>query len=426
MHDRRLLLLSLGLNVALAAGLFHAVRMRTSAVLSTSNVVATNGAPRDRVIPVIRKQFFAWNELESTNYDIYVANLRDIACPEETIHDIILADVNKLYDQRKVAEEQSPEHFKTLDDERNALLTRLLGTDWNVSEKKAGFAFSKVAFSDPLLNELSADVRAKVEEILSRWSQQAVTDKQAAAVLEQKMRFELAGILSPPQLEELLSRYSANAVNLNNQLAELQFFKATTNEFRNLFRATDALDLQIRLLGDTADFATQQELKTLQQQRELAIKNVLGAKRYAEYTRLKDPDYRAGLAQAGGNPRAAKTLQEINQATVVEQAVAQANPELTDVQKQIELKRIELEQLQAQAVAQGHQLPPEPPMPPMPLKLIIQPYTISSDENINTLAQKYQITVRQIQAANPGINIDSIKPGETVNIPTFVPTQPTQ
>jgi hypothetical protein len=111
--------------------------------------------PRDIVIArgicaagVVRRQFFSWRELESRDYPVYIANLRDIGCPEQTIRDIIIADVNTLYTQRRANEmvtaesqwwrsEPDPavvraayEKAKSLEDERRSLLTRLLGPNW--------------------------------------------------------------------------------------------------------------------------------------------------------------------------------------------------------------------------------------------------------------------------------------------------------
>ena len=45
--------------------------------------IATNPAPA-----------FRWSAIESTDYKKYIANLRGIGCPEQTIHDIIFADVD--------------------------------------------------------------------------------------------------------------------------------------------------------------------------------------------------------------------------------------------------------------------------------------------------------------------------------------------
>ena len=46
-------------------------------------------------------QPFRWSSVESTNYRTYIANLRGIECPEQTIRDIIKADVDALYASRR-------------------------------------------------------------------------------------------------------------------------------------------------------------------------------------------------------------------------------------------------------------------------------------------------------------------------------------
>ena len=53
---------------------------------------------------VLRRQLFSWREVESADYPTYVANLRQIGCPEQTIRDIIIADVNALYSRRRATE----------------------------------------------------------------------------------------------------------------------------------------------------------------------------------------------------------------------------------------------------------------------------------------------------------------------------------
>ena len=40
---------------------------------------------------------FHWSQLESSDYRMYIANLRSIGCPEPTVRDIITADVGSLF-----------------------------------------------------------------------------------------------------------------------------------------------------------------------------------------------------------------------------------------------------------------------------------------------------------------------------------------
>src|SRR5207249_7992554 len=50
---------------------------------------------------VVRRQIFSWHEIESSDYPTYISNLREIGCPEQTIRDIIIADVNALYSLKR-------------------------------------------------------------------------------------------------------------------------------------------------------------------------------------------------------------------------------------------------------------------------------------------------------------------------------------
>lgn len=51
--------------------------------------------------PPTESQPFRWASVESTDYRTYIANLRGIECPEQTIRDIIKADVDALYAPRR-------------------------------------------------------------------------------------------------------------------------------------------------------------------------------------------------------------------------------------------------------------------------------------------------------------------------------------
>jgi hypothetical protein len=49
---------------------------------------------------------FNWSQVESSDYSTYIANLRSIGCPEQTIRDIITADVDSQYAPRREPLEQ--------------------------------------------------------------------------------------------------------------------------------------------------------------------------------------------------------------------------------------------------------------------------------------------------------------------------------
>jgi LysM repeat protein len=182
-----------------------------------------------------------------------------------------------------------------------------------------------------------------------------------------------------------------------------------------LFRAYDTFDARMALYDAGSDAASADAKKALEQQRDAAIQNALGPKRYEEYRRLQDPAYRDAVATAkqAGAPGAAQTIYEIGQATATEQDLVKLDPNLTAEQKEIELKRIELEQLKANAQALGQELPPEPARPqPNP-----QVHQIEPGETIDRLAARYGVSVREILAANANLDFNKLRPGDTILLP---------
>src|ERR1700719_942751 len=101
MRWRVVALISLGANVALASWLVLAERHSLSGAAGRSPSLGSPPVDTAKTNVVLRRQFFSWREVESNDYPTYIANLRDIGCPEQTIRDIIIADVNALYAQKR-------------------------------------------------------------------------------------------------------------------------------------------------------------------------------------------------------------------------------------------------------------------------------------------------------------------------------------
>ena len=97
MQRRILLFLSLGVNLAFAAAWLLFSRRHPAATESAASPENSSGPARTNVL--VRRQYFSWSQVESADYPTYIANLRSIGCPEQTIRDIIIADVNALYAQ---------------------------------------------------------------------------------------------------------------------------------------------------------------------------------------------------------------------------------------------------------------------------------------------------------------------------------------
>jgi LysM repeat protein len=451
MRWRLIALVSLGVNVVLAAAWLSVTSQRAAnaAAVAAAVAAAQASAPPAKTNLVVRRQYFTWRDIESPDFPTYVANLRQIGCPEQTIHDILIAEVNAIYSRKRALELVTPDQqwwrsqpdtnvlraalakFRELEAQRRGLLTGLLGTNWETGDLVSIPRPSRpgVVLDGPVLGPLSSDVKQAIENVnvSSQDRMQAYLDAQRRAnkapdpvelaKLRQQTRDDLARILSPPELEEFLLRYSQDANNLRTQFGQLRFFDATPDEFRGVFRATDTLDQRIALLSDSTDPSTVAARKALEDQRENAIKITLGPARYQEYRMLQDPVYRDAVAaaQQAGTPEAAQAIYAVSLAAQAETNRIRGDTNLTAEQKAIEMKRVELEQLQANTVAAGQELPPEPPLPPaqpQPKKMVV----LGPGDSADTIALMYGLPVSAIKAANPRVDFNRLKPGVAITI----------
>jgi LysM repeat protein len=450
MRWRLVALVSLGVNLLLVAGWIFTTARRPAAQPSEAIGGTTNISVGNRPNIIVRRQFISWRDIESPDYPAYIANLRDISCPEQTIRDIIIADVNALFSRRLATELVSAdqqwwrsepdsnvvaaasEKVRALEDERRVLLTKLLGPTWESGDLANLPRPSRpgITLDGPVLGALPTDVKQSIQDISVRSEErlQAYLNEQRAAGkdpdpvevarIREQTRDELRHVLTPPQLEEYLLRYSQTANNLRGDLGTLKYFNASPDEFRALFRAADNIDQRIALIADGSDPNTLQARKALVDQRENAIRIALGQKRYDEYVLLRDPLYRAAMAaaQQAGTPEAVRTIYQINLAAAAEQAQLNSDPTLTTDQKNIQLKQLEADQLRANTLATGQELPPEPPPGPPPRRT----YTVRPGDNAAVVAMIYGVPVSALRAANPNLDLNRLKPGDAINLPRTV------
>src|SRR5436305_6744109 len=110
MRARVLLWICLGLNLLLALMVVLLARDTAQQVIPADiSVHRKSSSPLVKTNVVLRRQPFTWSEIESSDYRTYIANLRRGGCPEKTIRDIIVADVNDLYAERIAKEITFPE-----------------------------------------------------------------------------------------------------------------------------------------------------------------------------------------------------------------------------------------------------------------------------------------------------------------------------
>jgi LysM repeat protein len=435
MRRRLIFAVSAGLNLALAC-LLYMSKHRSTPSTGVAGGGSDSGTNKVRTQFVLRKQFFTWQQVETPDYPTYIANLRTIGCPELTIRDIVVADVNQLYAKKRLMEVVTPDQqwwrstpdsnvlraasakLLALNQERRELLTTLLGPNWELADPAA--RRSVVPLTGPILGELPPETRQAVEDIAAN-SQQRVqayleeqkkagqdVDRSELVKLDRETRSELSQVLNPAQFEEYLLRYSQTASDLRSQLTGLD---VTPDEFRSLFRATDSIDQQLQDAAAIQKPALEKELEN-------AIKNVLGPDRYQAYLTSQDPAYRDAVAvaqQYGASADVVQSLYELNQATQEEIDRIRNDPGLTPEQKAAQLKEVQQDQADARNDLLG--LTPPAPTPSTPTPAPSQIHTFSPGETVNQIAAQYGVTPNSILNANPNLDFNKLPRGAPIRIP---------
>ena len=326
MKARGLGFLSVLLNIALLGAVAVLWQRPSPARLSTppATVAARGGTntaavPRPRATPpgnepTLVPAHLDWREVESEDYRKYIANLRAINCPEETIRDIIIADVNKLFGSRRSQIEVTPKEYKfwqaeemrqwddpvlrdrqrqiqDIELERRALIKDLLGVDYQQETQKM---IGGTSVLDRMYGFLPPDKRERVQALIERSSQLEQEFYQEAdgdlspeqrsqlKKLRAETRAQLIQTMSPAELEEYDLRNAPSAHAIRSHLAGVEL---SAEEFKAVYRLRKAFDEQFE---DGADGPERDKAK---QQLEDQLRSALGGPRFAEFQRAQDPDF---------------------------------------------------------------------------------------------------------------------------------------
>ncbi|HXU75859.1 MAG TPA: hypothetical protein VN794_04780 [Methylomirabilota bacterium] len=325
MNARRLLPISLVLNLCLlvAAG-WLAIREPTRTASSarpqpqpapTASAPAPVPAPL-QAQPAKPVQSFDWRLVESEDYKKYIANLRSIGCPEETIRDIISADVKKLFDARKrtlnastnkfeywkagnlfgsMMNEEKIKQSQELAKEKRDLLKELLG----VAPEEKPDMFGGMNPFESMLDFLPADKQNQVAEVFQKFQAKMVKgfsggspdaeDMKKIQGMQKEMETELGKILSPDELESYQLRMSQTAMMMRMQLAS---FDPSEQEFRDIFKLKKSFDDQFGSFGMLSQDKTEkQKYNDAKKDLDGQVKSLLGDSRYQDYERAQDYAY---------------------------------------------------------------------------------------------------------------------------------------
>lgn len=379
-----MLLLSI-LNLGVVAGVLvyvfrttpPSVRVEPAAAetLASSAPVAPT-EPEKIVERVVVTNDFRWAQLESEDYKTYIARLRSVGCPEETIRDIIIADLDKLMaseiataiGRRKDLRYWHPEEEEMLNDvdpseahrqqrqveqRKQEIIRELVGADLARERMKQS---GQEDYYERRLKFLPEERRTQVRELLAKYDDLesrvrpggtedlrplSVAQRAHLRILQQQREDELAKILSPDEKKQFDLWLSPTANDIRHGLYGMN---ASEQEFQAIYQARKAFEEKWgHREPDLMDAATREKMDADRGDMEGQIEQSLGAERYADYQRRQDDDFHvlSGLATRHKLPR--EKAAEVHGYKQVAQNYRQqvlANTELTPQQKQEALRAI--------------------------------------------------------------------------------------
>jgi hypothetical protein len=380
MTRRTAILLSLGLNAALAAAAGWLARQPPASWSETFETKAiTTRARENPEVAQIHSQppetsaRFHWHMIESVDYPVYVANLRAIGCPEPTLYDIIYADVSELYVRKRKAlfeplerqfwdlmasdkpqrgDDEWQMKYDALKEEKMKLLKVLLGDAQEPAAQKQGRAFPQ-----PQLQFLSEEKQDQLGQLFAKYNRlrlemqrqpgQTIGPEQRERLkaLMQQQEADLKQLLTPEEYDEYKLRNSPAVHVVQN----LYGFEPTEEESRAIARLRMDFEENQRKADPFAArdkrtilAARQQAQKRLDEQ----VKGVLGEARFDAFKRASDPRFQEIYRVAGryGLPNeVAVRVYEIRDAAEHQADRLRQDTKLGEDQRQTALESIEEE-----------------------------------------------------------------------------------
>lgn len=270
-------------------------------------VVVRNPENYDTNPPVL---FRRWRDLESTDYRIFIRNLRAFGCPEDVIQDIIVADVGRLYDEKRkeILAKNPPKYwkgydkkvfneFKRLADEQKSLIMELLNISYDSFLAKINIPDSPKN-PEVYLDFLPDEKRQKVEQIISQAAANFSKSKMyvpnfaksgwLAGVPMFLLEDDLKDILTPDEYKEFLIRNSQVAQDLREELEDIE---VSENEYRQLYEVMEYFAENVLSIPEYSE-SGEPLLAKFHQDHYSKLKQILGEKRFADYIKYNDWDYK--------------------------------------------------------------------------------------------------------------------------------------
>lgn len=360
------------LIAANAAMWFVFVRKQSAAKSRPQIVVVTNRAPAATTSPVtvIRTNAFNWTQLESEDYRTYITRLRSIGCPEQTIRDIVIADLEKLMAARVQEIEghrERPKYWKPdrkelvrtvdtlekmgqkqeIDFQKREIIRDLLGVDLAAERSRSQ---GEADFYEERLDFLTPEQRTRVRIIMERANRAEVSlrekswlenddlsadERKELQEIQRTKEQQVASLLSPDQLEQYNLWFSPSAYRVRDSFFAME---PSEEDFLAVYKFQRAFDEQWQDVQPAeltpADF---QKYEQAQKDYEAAVREYLGEDRYTEYQRSRDDDFQqlqAAASQFGLNLGVASEVYGYKKVLDEERARVREMPGLTSEQRQ--------------------------------------------------------------------------------------------
>lgn len=337
---------------------------------------AVETTPATNVLPIPTD--FRWAQLESEDYRAYIARLRAIGCPEQTIRDIVIADVDKLLAPKLQAanprardakfwqpleqelwedaeQKDALRKQREVDFEKREVIRQLLGLDL-VGERlrvqgQEDYYGQRLAF-------LPEEKRARVRTVLDQFADQerALLERQVEegntpagsedfVKLRQEKNSALDQLLAPQERQQYDLWFSPSASAVRDSVYGLN---ASEEEFTKLYQ------LHRSFVGQQGEnFGPwSQEWGNYEQK----VRETLGEQRFAEYRRAQDNDYRELLRTTSRfkiSPEVAAQLYSYKQPVEEARAQVLAEQDYTPQQRAAAFKAITAETQQVLREALG-------------------------------------------------------------------------
>lgn len=333
MRTGSIIILLLGLNLA---GLFVLLE-RTRA---KSNAPEASPSPRKSSFQALREKTremtselappaatntFRWSQLESEDYRTYITRLRRIGCPEQTIRDIVIADLDKLMaaEVREIeAVNEAPKYWQPenkelvnvqaaleklelkqkLDFEKRQIISDLLGVD--LAAERLRRKGERDLYSERL-NFLPEAKLARVRMIMeaanreelrireSSWlrdDQMSESDKARLREITDARERQVAAILTPEEMERFNLWFSPSAYKVREAFFTLE---PTEEEWLSIYHLQRAFDEEWGDIDpDSPPLAEKQPYEAARSQLEEDIRQQLGPDRWREFKQARDHDFR--------------------------------------------------------------------------------------------------------------------------------------